>query len=779
MDNYLSDLNPQQRAAVEYCDGPQLVIAGAGSGKTRVLTYKIVHLLANGYEPWRILALTFTNKAAREMRDRINALVGEKTANRLWMGTFHSIFAKLIRRDAERIGYKSSFTIYDTKDSLALIKSIVKEMKLDDKAYKPSLIQEIISKAKNSLVSAERYALTKEYVDYDIKCGRPLISEIYRIYVQRCRVAGAMDFDDLLYYTNVLIRDNDDILHYYQEFFRYVLVDEYQDTNFAQHMIINQLSKGNNHICVVGDDAQSIYSFRGANIRNILNLERIFPELKTFKLEQNYRSTQNIINAANSLIEKNADQIKKHIFSENAAGELVEVMKSYSDFEEAYKVVADISRRHLYDHQSFDNFAILYRTNAQSRVLEQALSSGGLRDTHGNKRKGIPYRIYGGTSFYQRKEIKDAIAYFRLSLNPDDDEALRRIINYPARGIGDTTLAKLNSAAVANNVSIWRVISELDSFEINVNSGTKARLAAFRELIANFIRMNLAGNDAETMAREIIQSTNLLGVLKSENTPENISKQENLEELLSGTGQFVSDQKETGNENSIGLADYLADVSLATDLDDPEKENADDCVTLMTIHAAKGLEFTNVYIVGAEEDLFPSAMSKDSAAEIEEERRLMYMAITRAKKSCMIPYAESRYRNGQTTFSRPSRFITDIDPQFLNFNLGGKRASTPTPSRKPTIKPPFGDPRISGPSRPFTPFSPPHITPLKPAAMAGGYALHTASELTIGMRIEHARFGEGTVTAIDTSGFDEAIRVKFDNLDEKKLLLKYAKFNIL
>ncbi|MBR4722748.1 MAG: UvrD-helicase domain-containing protein, partial [Muribaculaceae bacterium] len=661
-------------------------------------------------------------------------------------------FAKLIRRDAERIGYKSSFTIYDTKDSLSLIKSIVKEMKLDDKVYKPSLIQDIISKAKNSLVSAERYALTKEYVEHDIKSGRPQISDIFRTYVQRCRVAGAMDFDDLLYYTNVLIRDNEEILRYYQEFFHYILVDEYQDTNFAQHMIINQLSKGNNHICVVGDDAQSIYSFRGANIRNILNLERIFPELKTFKLEQNYRSTQNIINAANSLIEKNADQIKKHIFSENAAGELVEVMKSYSDFEEAYKVVADISRRHLYDHQSFDNFAILYRTNAQSRVLEQALSSGGLRDTHGNKRQGIPYRIYGGTSFYQRKEIKDAIAYFRLSLNPDDDEALRRIINYPARGIGDTTLAKLNSAAVANDVSIWRVISDIDSFEVDVNSGTKNRLAAFRELIADFIRMNLAGNDAETMARLIIQNTKLISVLSSENTPENISKRENLEELLSGAGQFVSDQKETGNENSIGLADYLADVSLATDLDDPEKENSDNCVTLMTIHAAKGLEFTNVYIVGAEEDLFPSAMSKVSEAEIEEERRLMYVAITRAKQSCMISYAESRYRNGQTTFSRPSRFITDIDPQFLNFNLGGKRASTPKPPHKPSTTFPFGGPRITPPN-PFTPFNTPRLSTPKPAPAAiGGYSIHTASELSIGMRIEHARFGEGTVTAIDISG---------------------------
>lgn len=778
MDNYLSELNEQQRAAVEYCDGPQLVIAGAGSGKTRVLTYKIVHLLANGYQPWRILALTFTNKAAREMRERITTLTGEKTANSLWMGTFHSIFSKILRRNAERIGFKPSFTIYDARDSLSLIKAIIKEMNLDDKVYKPSLIQSIISKAKNDLISAERYAA--DFAQSDLRSNRPFIADIFKIYVNRCRVAGAMDFDDLLFFTNVLLRDNPDILNHYQDFFQYVLVDEYQDTNFAQHQIVERLSKRHNKICVVGDDAQSIYSFRGANIRNILGMQRSFPEIRTFKLEQNYRSCQNILDAANSLIEKNRQQIPKHIFSDNERGEPVEVVRSYSDIEEAFKVAANILYRHNYLHQTFDNFAILYRTNAQSRVLEQALSSGGLHNTHGNKRQSIPYRIYGGLSFYQRKEIKDAIAYFRLTVNPDDDEALRRIINYPARGIGDTTLRRLNSTATNAGVSLWTVINDLDKYNVPVNAGAKNKLKAFVDLISDFIRLNLTGTDASGMVNTIIKKSRLIAVLTGDNTPESVSKIENLNEILAGANQFVDDQRETGFEDFVSLSDYLSDISLATDLDDPEKENDKNSVTLMTIHAAKGLEFTNVYIVGVEEDLFPSAMAKESEQEIEEERRLMYVAITRAKRYCMISHAESRYRNGQTIFCRPSRFISDINPQYLNF-VSGKRDSEKTQKpQKTTLLTPSATFR---PLKPATPTHQPFIPSPAPTTAAsnraGEYSLHSPDEVKEGDRIEHARFGKGTILTLDTSGTEASIIVDFDNLDTKKLLLKYAKFNIL
>ena len=783
MDNYLSQLNQQQRDAVEYCDGPQLVIAGAGSGKTRVLTYKIVHLLANGYEPWRILALTFTNKAAREMRERIIALTGEKTAQRLWMGTFHSIFAKILRRNSERVGFKSSFTIYDARDSLSLIKAIIKEYGLDDKVYKPALIQSIISKSKNALVFPDRYE-ADNYKD-DLASKRPEISNIFRTYVARCRVAGAMDFDDILYYTNVLLRDNEDVRNYYQEFFQYVLVDEYQDTNFAQHLIVQQLCKRHNRLCVVGDDAQSIYSFRGANIRNILSLQRSFPGIQTFKLEQNYRSTQNILDAANTLIEKNRNQIQKHIFSDNDRGEPVEVVRSYSDIEEAYKVAANILYRHNYLHQSFDNFAILYRTNAQSRVLEQALGSGGLHSSHGNKRRSIPYRIYGGTSFYQRKEIKDALAYLRLTVNPDDDEALRRIINYPARGIGDTTLGRLNSAATAANVSIWTVLNDPDKYGVEINSGTKNKLNAFRDLIAEFIRMNVAGTDASEMVSTIIERSRLIAVLAGDSAPESVSKVENLNELLSGARQFVDDQRETGYEDSIFLSDYLTDISLATDLDDPEKENDGNCVTLMTVHAAKGLEFTNVYVVGVEEDLFPSAMAKDSEDEIEEERRLMYVAITRAKRYCMISYAESRYRNGQTVFSRPSRFISDIDPQFLSVNLGKRGVGLSSERPSVVSSSPFSPSGKFAPMKPTTtprPTFTPTPSPTPSRVYSGpqsAFPTHTVNEIKKGDRIEHSRFGKGTIIDVDANAPEASIIVDFDNLDTKKLLLKYAKFNIL
>ena len=582
--DYLSQLNDPQRNAVTYTEGPALVIAGAGSGKTRVLTYKIVHLLHQGYEPWRILALTFTNKAAREMRERIEQLVGAPTASKLWMGTFHSIFARILRTNAERVGYKSSFTIYDTADSKSLVKTIIKDMALDEKIYKPSTVLSAISTAKNALISPEKYVTLQDVMDADKNARRPMTYAIYRTYRNRCVASGAMDFDDLLYYTNLLLRDNPDVLHHYQDFFRYILVDEYQDTNFAQHVIVSQLTRENHSLCVVGDDAQSIYSFRGANIRNILNLRNAYPDLRIFKLEQNYRSTQHIINAANSLIAKNTEQIRKNVFSRNEPGKKVEVVQSYSDFEESFLVANRISQVRMDTGDSFDEFAILYRTNAQSRILEESL-----------RKRNIPYRIFGGLSFYQRKEVKDAIAYFRLSVNPADDEALKRIINFPARGIGETTVAKIVRAAIDNSVSMWSVIENPDTYSLDVNSGTLRKLAGFHDLISSFIEMNEAGNDAETVAKEIIRRTALMSMLLTDRTPESISKQENLSELLAGVKEFVDTRREEGQEETVTLADFLGDISLATDQD---MDNASaECVTLMTVHAAKGLEFNNIFIV--------------------------------------------------------------------------------------------------------------------------------------------------------------------------------------
>lgn len=764
MEDYLSKLNDQQREAVEYCDGPLLVIAGAGSGKTRVLTYKIVHLLAHGYEPWRILALTFTNKAAREMRERIQALVGEKTASRLWMGTFHSIFLRILRANADRIGFKSNFTIYDTADSKSLIKMIIKDMDLDDKVYKPNVVMNAISNAKNALIGPAAYAADRDLREADRRSKRDRIWEIYQGYANRCHVAGAMDFDDLLYYTNVLLRDNPDVLHHYQEYFRYVLVDEYQDTNFAQHLIVAQLTQGSNSLCVVGDDAQSIYSFRGANIRNILNLRKSYPDLRICKLEQNYRSTQNIINAANSLIEKNKEQMPKQVFSKNSSGSLIEVVKSYSDYEEAYLVANRISQVQMASSDSFDEFAVLYRTNAQSRVLEEAL-----------RKRNIPYRIYGGLSFYQRKEVKDALSYFRLAINPNDDEALKRIINYPARGIGETTLRKLTRAAIDNSASIWNVIENLSEYRVDVNAGTRGKLDAFHALISAFGRKHAEGTDAAELARLIITDTNLLTILISDHTPESISRQENLQELLNGVQEFVSTKLEEGDTEHIDMESFLSEVSLATDQDNDD-ETPEAKVTLMTIHAAKGLEFGNVFIVGVEEELLPSAMSLDNPWAVEEERRLLYVAITRAKRFCMMSYASSRFRNGMTATTKPSRFLRDIDNKWLNYKYG-----TEVPANDPVSR--FGNSFHSfrapaSPSKPTWGSTRPAAT-ANVAPDAGGHAMHFASELSTGMDIEHIRFGRGRIIDIDTSQPDTRIRVKFDNIEVKTLLLKFAKFKIL
>ena len=777
MEEYLEQLNEQQRAAVEYCDGPQLVIAGAGSGKTRVLTYKIVHLLRHGgIEPWRIMALTFTNKSAREMRERIQQLVGPNVASRLWMGTFHSIFARLLRQNAERIGFKPNFTIYDSADSKSLIKSIIKDMDLDDKVYKPSVVQSAISTAKNALVSPADYAKMKDLMEADARARRPLIHAIYRVYRQRCFTAGAMDFDDLLYYMNVLLRDNPDILHHYQEFFRYFLVDEYQDTNFAQHVVISQLCRENPSLCVVGDDAQSIYSFRGANIGNILNLQNAYPTLRTFKLEQNYRSTQNITNAANSLIEKNTMQIPKKVFSKGDAGKKIDVVQSYSDFEEGYLVASRINQIKQRTGDSYEDFAILYRTNAQSRVLEESL-----------RKRNIPYRIYGGLSFYQRKEVKDAIAYFRLAINPNDDEALRRVINYPARGIGETTVNKLLRAAIDNQVSIWAVISDLQLYNPGLNSGAVRKVTEFHDLIQSFVDDNAKGASAEQLARTIISKTRLLAVLLTDNTPENLSKQENINELLSGVKEFMENRLEEGREDT-SMADFLGEVSLATDQDsDDDDMQAAERVTLMTVHAAKGLEFSNVFIVGVEEDLFPSAMANSSAAEIEEERRLLYVAITRAKNNCMMSYASTRYRNGMTTMTSPSRFLRDIDPQYLKLDTGA--SLTPPPPRFESYRNSYHSSSPSQPQQPRrqAPVSPSTGRPMQPLGNSrpsrptagGGSAIHTAAELSEGMRIEHARFGEGVIVQVDTSRPDARVIVDFDKEGQRVLLLKFARFNIL
>lgn len=764
MEEYLSQLNEQQRQAVTYLDGPQLVIAGAGSGKTRVLTYKIVHLLANGYEPWRILALTFTNKAAREMRERVEILVGPSVAHRLWMGTFHSIFSRILRTNSERIGFKSNFTIYDSADSKALIKTIVKDLELDDKLYKPTTVASAISWAKNALISPEDYARNRDIVKADEQSRRGRIHEIYRIYRNRCIVAGAMDFDDLLYYTNVLLRDNPDILRHYREFFKYVLVDEYQDTNFAQHLIVNMLTKDTGNVSVVGDDAQSIYSFRGANIRNILDLKKSYPALRVFKLEQNYRSTLNILDAANSLIEKNTRQIPKHIFSENGNGSRIEVARSYSDFEESFLVANRISQVRMKTHDSYNEFAILYRTNAQSRILEEQL-----------RKRNIPYRIYGGLSFYQRKEVKDAIAYFRLALNPGDDEALKRIINFPARGIGETTLNKIIRASIDNEVNMWEMITSHEKYDLAINTATARKLATFATLIQSFVDANNNGTDAYTLAVDIIGRTGLMTMLLSERSPENISRRENLEELLGGVKQFVNQRTEEGEED-ISMGQFMAEVSLATDQDSDESGEGER-VTLMTVHASKGLEFANVFIVGVEEDLFPSAMSSGSIAEIEEERRLLYVAITRAKRFCMMSYAGSRFRNGQTVITRRSRFISDIDDRYLKFVSGKEKTETfvnPIANYRSTFTRVTTAPHPKPPAKVASTQS--HSPQSKTEDKSG---LHTVNELSEGMEILHDNFGRGVISDIDTSRFDTRIGVDFENTGHRILLLRYARFKII
>lgn len=780
--NYLDFLNPQQREAVTYKDGPALVIAGAGSGKTRVLTYKIVDLLTAGYEPYRILALTFTNKAAKEMKERIAALTGPKISSKLWMGTFHSMFLRILRHHAPLIGFKEGFTIYDTTDSRSLVKMIIKELGLDDKSYKPAVVASAISNAKNAMISPEQYQLDRDLYEADRRAKRPLTGKIYEIYSQRCLTANAMDFDDILFYMNLLLRDNPDIRRHYQEFFRYILVDEYQDTNFAQHLIVNQLAGENRKLCVVGDDAQSIYSFRGANIGNIINLEKRYPGLKVFKLERNYRSTQNIVNAAGSLIAKNTRQLKKNVYSENNEGEPIEVIRTYSDMEEAYMVANRLTQSKMTHHDPYDEFAILYRTNAQSRVLEEAL-----------RKRNIPYRIYGGLSFYQRKEIKDVIAYFRLTINPDDDEALRRVINYPARGIGETTMRKLQTVASANNVSLWTVISNPDKYDAGLNNGTKKKLEGFASLLQLFIDDCYRSNAYE-VGQLIYNRTGILTALAHDNTPESISKQENLSELLSGLKDFVDARIEEGEED-LSMRTFLSEVMLATDQDRDDDSN-EAKVTLMTVHAAKGLEFKHIFIVGVEEELFPSAMSMDSLAQIEEERRLLYVAITRAKETCTITYAGSRFRNGQTVMTRPSRFLSEIDPIYLkmvssvNVDDGGgflnpvanyrsSAFSSGSYTSKTVADSKYSSNSSINPNRGRSMSSPRKRLSDITGAGSSIKAQHSAGDLSIGTRIEHPKLGIGKITAIGNVSGEESITVDFGNVGVKKLLLRFAKFTIL
>lgn len=805
----LNDLNDAQRAAVEYIDGPSLVIAGAGSGKTRVLTYKIAYLLSQGMKPWSIMALTFTNKAAREMKERIGKLVGDDLAQHLYMGTFHSIFSRILRAEAEHIGFNNNFTIYDESDSRSLLKAIIKEMGLDDKTYKPAAVHARISMAKNNLVTAEAYDSDPAILEQNKRAKMPAIGKIYVAYVQRCRQANAMDFDDLLMLTFQLFRDHEEIRQKYAGRFDYILVDEYQDTNHVQMSIVMQLCKEKLRVCAVGDDSQSIYSFRGANIDNILNYQKQLPGTQLFKLEQNYRSTQTIVEAANSLIHHNRNQIQKEVFSKNDKGEKIQYKPAYSDKEEALIVAKNIQRIKRQDDCGYDQFAILYRTNAQSRSFEEEF-----------RKQGIPYRIYGGLSFYQRKEIKDIIAYFRLVANPDDEEAFKRIINYPARGIGATTVMKIADCAHQNQVSFWEVIGNIEHYGLNVNKGTQTKLENFRLLISSFIDRSHT-LDVYELGDAIIRESRISEDIMSGKNADDLARQENLEEFLSGMQTFVAGRQEEGRMDEAYLTDYLQDVALLTDADS-EGEKDEPRVSLMTVHAAKGLEFATVFVVGLEENIFPSPLAAVSVRELEEERRLLYVAITRAEKHCILTNAKNRFRYGKMEFDNPSRFIDEIDASLIEggeetpeSSFGGERSSfggygsssrygseggyggrmpwdrdwsgyrRESQNAKPVASQFMADPkpgfksvravnavhRIMG-----------DTASSSSVASAGSSAFNASSaagSLSEGCRIEHQRFGIGTVLKIEGSGENMKATVEFQNAGTKQLLLKFAKFTIL
>lgn len=768
----LNDLNDAQRAAVEYIDGPSLVIAGAGSGKTRVLTYKIAYLLSQGMKPWSIMALTFTNKAAREMNERIGKLVGGDLAQHLYMGTFHSIFSRILRAEAEHIGFNNNFTIYDESDSRSLLKAIIKEMGLDDKAYKPAAVHARISMAKNNLVTAEAYDSDPAILEQNKRAKMPAIGKIYVAYVQRCRQANAMDFDDLLMLTFQLFRDHEEIRQKYAGRFDYILVDEYQDTNHVQMSIVMQLCKEKLRVCAVGDDSQSIYSFRGANIDNILNYQKQLPGTQLFKLEQNYRSTQTIVEAANSLIHHNRNQIQKEVFSKNDKGEKILYKPAYSDKEEALIVAKNIQRIKRQDDCGYDQFAILYRTNAQSRSFEEEF-----------RKQGIPYRIYGGLSFYQRKEIKDIIAYFRLVANPDDEEAFKRIINYPARGIGATTVMKIADCAHQNQVSFWEVIGNVEHYGLNVNKGTQTKLEKFRLLISSFIDRSHT-LDVYELGDAIIRESRISEDIMSGKNADDLARQENLEEFLSGMQTFVAGRQEEGRMDEAYLTDYLQDVALLTDADS-EGEKDEPRVSLMTIHAAKGLEFATVFVVGLEENIFPSPLAAISVRELEEERRLLYVAITRAEKHCILTNAKNRFRYGKMEFDNPSRFIDEIDASLIEggeeapeSSFGGGRSSYGGygseggyGGRMPWDRDRSGYRRDYQNSKPV---ASQFMADPKPA-----FASSAAGSLCEGCRIEHQRFGIGTVLKIEGTGENTKATVEFQNAGTKQLLLKFAKFTIL
>ena len=757
--NLLNELNESQRAAVEYCDGAQLVIAGAGSGKTRVLTYKIAYLIGEkGLKPWNILALTFTNKAAKEMKQRIETIVGSQ-ARYINMGTFHSIFSHILRAEANHIGFNSNFTIYDQTDSRSLVKTIIKEMNLDEKVYKPSAVADRISMAKNHLMTALQYANSNNAVTTDMQRRMPAIKDIYLRYSDRCRQANAMDFDDLLMNIYLLFANNEEIRRKYAEKFEYVLVDEYQDTNFAQQAIVNQITKERQMVCVVGDDAQSIYSFRGANIDNILGFQKTYNNARLFKLERNYRSTQAIVNAANSLIRHNQRQIPKNVFSENEQGEKIKLKMAYSDKEEAMIVCSEISRLRRSDCCPYSDFAILYRTNSQSRSFEEYM-----------RKQNIPYRIYGGLSFYQRKEIKDIIAYYRVVANPDDEEAIKRIINYPTRGIGNTTLSKIVEKATEKGISIWKVLNNSEACGLDISKATHTKLRNFCTMLEGWMQRSF-NEDAYSLGRDIIQESGMSKDIFAGKEPEDIARQENVEEFLSGLSDFVEDRKEEDMGDHVSLTDFLQEVSLMTDLDS-DGDSDEPKVVLMTIHAAKGLEFKTVFVVGLEENIFPSPMCSDSMRGLEEERRLLYVAITRAEKHCFLTCAQNRFRYGRMEFDTPSRFIRDIDPRFLQ--IEGEKSSLPRiqPRIQPRSTPQPSQPRFSTVSLSSSPLNPAPQSSPAPSSSSD-------SPLQPGDRIEHTRFGVGEVIKMEGSGENCKATVVFRNSGTKQLLLKFARYNKL
>ena len=806
MGTYLDELNPVQREAVECTEGPVMIIAGAGSGKTRVLTYRIAHIMKKGVDPFNILSLTFTNKAAREMKERIAKIVGQSEAKNLWMGTFHSVFARILRSEAEKLGYPSNFTIYDTDDAKSLIKAILKEQGLDDKIYKPGNVLSRISSAKNNLISPDSYLNNPQIQEEDRQAVKPKLGIIYKIYRNRCFKAGAMDFDDLLFNTNVLLRDFPAVLHKYQHKFKYILVDEYQDTNFSQYLIVKQLAAAFRNICVVGDDAQSIYAFRGATIQNILNFEKDYPELKIFKLEQNYRSTKNIVGAANSVIAKNKDQLKKNVFTDNVEGEVIKIVKTESDNAEGSFVASSIFETKMNEQAHNRDFAILYRTNAQSRAMEEAL-----------RRQNIAYRIYGGLSFYQRKEIKDLLAYYRLTINNNDEEALKRIINYPARGIGDTTLDRIIVAANDHNISLWKVIENINEFEIGLNSGAKTKVDEFATMVRSFSAM-LKTQTAYDLGQHIAIHSGILKDLYADKSPEGVSRHENIQELLNGLKEFseseietIQDvdqqenqesQKEPALENENKSFDngllftdeptteavqpttaptlnlFMQDIALMTDADKKnETEEDKNKVVLMTIHAAKGLEFPYVFIVGLEENLFPSQMSLTDRADLEEERRLFYVALTRAEKRVTLSYSTTRYRWGNLIYCEPSRFIEELDPKHIQMPAenNGRMFGDEEHSIKPRLQ--TAKPKETFVQRPV--MGKKLVKVNAASKTTTDFDTESLRELQVGMNVQHDRFGSGKVINMEGDFPNNKATVFFEGVGQKQLLIKFAKLRIV